>query len=86
MSGGSKEALEKQDTATLAGVRLSRENNSDVEQQQARLTVASHAIDAEDCKDLLEMLGLCGPKFRSHYRTCYGVRGRVVIEDEEKAS
>lgn len=36
------------------------------EQTKARRYVASVAVDAEDCRQLLEVLGLCGRRIREH--------------------
>lgn len=46
------------DQALCAGVGRSRDNEPAGDRRLAALSVASHAIDAEDCARLLDMLGL----------------------------
>lgn len=53
------------------------------EEHRARLAVAHHAENANECRELLQMLGLIDPGFRwettDHHR---GVNGRRKITKE----
>jgi hypothetical protein len=46
----------------FAKARADAELHEDIQRGRARYTVASHSIDAEDCRHLLSMLGLDGRK------------------------
>jgi hypothetical protein len=55
-------------SAVLAGARVGASNNSQEELRKAALFVASNAADADDCRLLLEALGILG----------HGVKHRVT--------
>lgn len=84
MSGESVE----RDGALLAGVHLSLPNNTDVELHGAMLHVASEAQDADDCRELLLMLGLISQDFRWESSARYGAgsRRRIKLAEEKEAS
>ncbi|MDX3659757.1 hypothetical protein PV646_20855 [Streptomyces sp. ID05-26A] len=46
--------------ADFAEARLAADEAAAVQQRQAAHRVAEHCHDAQDCRDLLEMLGLSG--------------------------
>jgi hypothetical protein len=51
------------------------------ELHRARLYVASHSHDTEDCRELLQMLGLIEPGFRWVTNTLHaGMQGRRKVE------
>lgn len=83
MSHGSAE----RDNALLAGVHLSLPNNRPDELAAAMLHVASEAKDAEECHELLSMLGLIPADFRWESSKRYGspgARRKIELVDEEK--
>lgn len=84
MSG---DGIEQRDHALLHGVHLSLPNNRPDELHAAMLHVASEAVDAEECRELLGMLGLIRPDFRWQPSTRYGspgARRRIELVDEVK--
>ncbi|HEY0803759.1 MAG TPA: hypothetical protein VGD84_01795 [Pseudonocardiaceae bacterium] len=44
--------------ATSLRSRMAEQAHNDIQNARATMTVASHAVDAEDCGNLLAMLGL----------------------------
>lgn len=56
------------------------------ERHRARLFVASHSHDMEDCRELLAMLGLIDPGFKWVTNTTHaGMQGRRRIDTQESS-
>ena len=84
MIGGADDRLDH--VAGAACARRLRHSTPDEVRAAAR-RIASEASDADECRDLLEMLGILPQQtpqaWQSHSRYGHGVRHRIDVDERE---